>query len=416
MLLKENKMEEVVITGMGVASSLGHDPQVLWDNLLAGKSGIKPIGRFETDKLTSKIAGEVTDFDPLPYYSERDAARTPRFIQYAVHSAVTAVKNAGLDDSLDKSRAGVIVGSGMGGMETYYDNSVALNTRGPRRVSPFFVPMTISNMSAGDIAVRLGWMGPNWAVSSACATGNHAIITAADQIALGRADVMLAGGSEEAVCNIGVAGFCSMKALSTRNDEPEKASRPFDVNRDGFVISEGAAVIVLESRKHAEKRGANILARLVGYGMSCDAHHMSQPREDGAGVQTSLQMAADMAKIDITNVGYINTHGTSTPLGDVAEAGAVFNAYNGKVDNLKINSTKSMVGHALGAAAGIELVATLYSLKEQKLHKTLNVDDQDPRVKLDVVADGPINHSFDYAISNSFGFGGHNSSLLIAKP
>jgi 3-oxoacyl-[acyl-carrier-protein] synthase II len=410
-------MEEVVITGMGVVSSLGHDPDTLWANLLAGKSGVKNIERFDAEKYKVKFAGEVRDFDPSPYYEPRDAKRTPRYIQYSVHAAETAMQMSGLNtDELDKTRAGIIVGAGMGGMEIFTDSAENLVTKGPRRVSPFFVPMTILNMTAGELAIRYGFRGPNWAVASACATTNHAIISAADQIRLGRADVMLAGGAEEAVCPIGVAGFASMNALSTRNDDPQAASRPFDADRDGFVISEGAGVFVLESRSHAEKRGAPILARLVGYGMSGDAYHMSAPREDGEGVKQSVQMAADMAGIKIQEVGYVNTHGTSTPLGDVAEAGAIFKAFDGQVDNLKINSTKSMTGHALGAAAGIELVATIKSLQEQKLHKTLNLANKDPKIEIDCVPEGPINHSMEYAMSNSFGFGGHNSTVLIAKP
>jgi 3-oxoacyl-[acyl-carrier-protein] synthase II len=413
----KTSMEEVVITGLGVASSLGHNPEELWQNLLAGKSGIANIERFDASTCASHFAGEVRNFDPSPYYEPRDAKRTARNIQYAVHSAITALQMAGIDPaSVDSSRAGVIVGTGMGGMEVFQDNAIAMDQKGMRRISPFFVPMAISNMSAGEIGIRLGWMGANWSVTSACATGNHAIITAADQIKLGRADVMIAGGSEEAVCPIGVGGFNSMKALSTRNDDPQGASRPFDVNRDGFVISEGAGLVVLESRSHAEKRGAQILGILRGYGFSCDAHHMSAPREDGKGVIASIKMAIEMGGINLQDVTYVNTHGTSTPLGDVAETGAIYAAYEGKVDRLKVNSTKSMVGHALGAAAGIELIDVVYSLRDQKLHKTLNLEEQDPRIKLDCVAQGPIEHEMKYALSNSFGFGGHNSTLLIERP
>jgi 3-oxoacyl-[acyl-carrier-protein] synthase II len=409
-------MEEVVITGVGVVTSLGHNLEEVWQKLLNGESGIAPIERFATEGLASHFAGEVRNFDPSPYYEERDAKRTARYIQYAMHASAKALEQSGIDlAATDKTRFGAILGSGMGGMEIFQDSAIAMNTRGFRRISPFFVPMAISNMAAGEVAIRFGLRGPNWAVASACATANHAVITAADQIRLGYADVMLAGGSEEAVCPIGVGGFCAMKALSTRNDDPKAASRPFDVNRDGFVIAEGAGVIQLESRSHAEKRGAQILARLVGYGMSCDAYHMSAPREDGEGVIQAMKMSAKMAGISLQDVGYINTHGTSTPLGDLAETGAIFKGYEGKVDNLKVNSSKSMVGHALGAAAGIELAITIKSLQEQKLHKTLNLENQEPTIKLDCVAQGPVNHSFAYAMSNSFGFGGHNSNVLIAR-
>lgn len=409
-------MEEVVVTGMGLVSCLGHNPKTLWENLLAGKSGVDTIQRFDTEGHSVKIAGEVRGFDPSPYFSPRDAKRTARAIQYGVHAATDALKQANLDPkSINPARGGVIVGSGMGGMNVFQDNAIALGTRGPRRVSPFFVPMAISNMPGGEIAIRTGWMGPNFGVVSACATGNHAIITAADQIRLGRTDVMIAGGVEEAVCGIGVAGFAIMRALSTRNDDPKAASRPFDVDRDGFIMAEGAGVLVLESRSHAEKRGATILARLAGYGASCDASHISAPRADGAGVKIAIDSATAMAGIDISEIGYVNTHGTSTPLGDIAEARAVYNAFGGKVDNLKINSTKSMVGHALGAAAGMEAAVTIMSLNEQKIHQTLNLENQEPEIKMDCVAGANINHSFDYALSNSFGFGGNNSSVLFAR-
>lgn len=409
-------MEEVVVTGMGVVSSLGHSPEELWSNLLAGKSGVGPIDRFDTEAYSVKFAGQVRNFDASPYYSERDANRTARNIQYAVHASHTALKMAGIDPkAVDVKRCGAVIGSGMGGMDVFYDNAAALEARGPRRVSPFFVPMAILNMAAGEVGIRLGWMGPNFAPVSACATSNHAIISAADQIRMGRADVMLAGGSEEAVCKIGVAGFSVMKALSTRNDNPQAASRPFDKDRDGFVMSEGAGVLVLESLSHAKKRGAQILARIAGTGMSCDGYHISQPREDGEGVALSMKSAIADARISIQDVTYINTHGTSTPLGDVAECGAIYKAFDGKVENLKINSTKSMVGHGLGAASGIEAAVTIMSLRDQRIHQTLNVENQDERIKLDVCAKGSVSHKIEYAMSNSFGFGGHNTSVIFAR-
>lgn len=409
-------MEEIVITGMGVVSSLGHTVEEFWGNLIAGKSGIATIDRFDPENFAVKFAGQIRNFDASPYYSERDAARTARNIQYAVHATTTALQMAGLDPkSVDPRRAGVMIGSGMGSMDVFFENSVTLETKGPRRVSPFFVPMAIANMAAGEVGIRLGWMGPNWAPVSACATSNHSFITAADQIRLGRADVMVAGGCEEAVCKIGVAGFAAMKALSTRNDNPAAASRPFDKDRDGFVMSEGAGILVLESLSHAKKRGATILARLAGYGVSCDGYHISQPREDGEGVVGAMKAACAEARIDIQQVTYVNTHGTSTPRGDVAECGAIFKAFDGKIDNLKINSTKSMTGHALGAASGIEAVAAIMSLREQKIHKTLNLENQEPEIKLDCVANGPVSHKIEYAMSNSFGFGGHNSSVIFGR-
>ncbi|NLB63774.1 MAG: beta-ketoacyl-ACP synthase II [Fibrobacter sp.] len=410
-------MEEIVVTGMGVVSSLGHSPEQLWENLLAGKSGVSTIDRFDVEKYSVKIGGQVRDFDPTKYYSERDARRTARNIQYAVHAAESALEMAKLDPAdVDVTRCGVNIGSGMGGMEVFYDNAVVLEKRGPRRVSPFFVPMAISNMAAGEVGIRLKWMGPNWSLVSACATANHAFITACDQIRMGRADVMLAGGCEEAVCDIGVAGFAAMKALSTRNDDPEAASRPFDKDRDGFIISEGAGVLVLESLSHAKKRGAPILARIAGYGMSCDGHHMSAPREDGLGVANSMNMAVKDARINMSQVGYVNTHGTSTPLGDVAEAAAIVKAFGADISRIKVNSTKSMTGHALGAAAGLEAIATIMSLRDQKVHKTLNLDNIDERIdpSVDLCAEAS-NHAMEYAMSNSFGFGGHNSTVIFAK-
>ncbi len=411
-------MEEVVVTGMGCVTDLGNTPDELWNNLIAGKSGIGLIDRFDTEAYPVKFAGQVREFDASPYYSERDRKRISRNIQYAVHAAESALKIAGIEDpktAVDVTRAGIIVGSGMGGMEIYYESSVNLSAKGPRGVSPFFVPQAISNMVAGEIAIRTGWMGPNWSPVSACATSNHSFVSAADQIRLGKADIILAGGTEEAVCPIGLAGFSAMKALSTKNEEPTKASCPFDVNRNGFVLSEGAGILVLESLSHAKKRGAKILARLAGYGISGDAYHMSAPREDGEGVCLAISLALKDAGIDISQVGYVNTHGTSTPRGDVAECKAIFKAFGGKIDNVKINSTKSMTGHMLGAASGMEAIVVVKSLMEQKLHQTLNLENQDPEIPFDCCAKGAVEHKFEYALSNSFGFGGHNSVLVLGR-
>jgi len=411
-------MEEVVITGMGCVTNLGNTPDELWNNLLAGKSGIGPIDRFSTEAYSVKFGGQIKEFDASPYYSERDRKRISRNIQYAVHSAETALKMAGIEDSktsVDITRACVIVGTGMGGMEIYSESSVNLETKGPRGVSPFFVPQAIGNMVAGEIGIRLGWMGPNWSPVSACATSNHSFITAADQIRLGRADIVVAGGTEEAVCPIGLAGFAAMKALSTNNDAPEKASRPFDVGRNGFVLAEGSGVLVLESLSHAKKRGAKILARVAGYGASCDAYHMSAPREDGEGVCLAVSLALKDAGLDISQIGYVNTHGTSTPRGDVAECKAILKAFGGKIDNVKINSSKSMTGHMLGAASGMEAIVTIKSLIDQKLHQTLNLENQDPEIPFDCCAKGTVEHKFEYAMSNSFGFGGHNSVFILGR-
>ena len=409
-------MEEVVVTGMGCVTPLGNNPNELWTNLMAEKSGISNIIRFNTDAYDVHFAGEIKEFDPSPYFNVRDAKRYSRNIQYVVHSAMTALENAGLDPkTVDPTRAGVILASGMGGMDVYYDTSVTLATRGPSRVSPFFIPMVISNMGSGEVSIRLGWMGPSFTPVSACASSNHSIISAVDQIRLGRADVMIAGGTEEAVCPIGIAGFAAMRAISTRNDDPERASRPFDKDRDGFVLGEGAGVLILESLSHAKKRGAKILARIAGVGMSADAHHISAPREDGLGVKLAIEMALNDARITSKDVGYVNTHGTSTPLGDVAECGAIYRAFDGHVDHLKVNSTKSMTGHMLGAASAVEGIVTVQSILNQKVHATKNVFEKDPRILLDVCDKGASNHNIKYAMSNSFGFGGHNSVVVFAK-
>lgn len=408
-------MEEVVITGMGCVSALGNSPDILWDSLLQGKSGVAKIERFDVSALPVQIAAAVKEFDGSEFFSARDQSRFSKCIQYAAYSAFQALKNAGIDPKAeDPSRSGVIIGAGIGGMNTYTDNAVTWGTRGPNRVSPFFIPMSITNMPAGEVSNRTGWMGPCFAVVSACATSNHSIAAAFDAIRLGRADIMLAGGTDETVCPLALAGFTNMHALSKRNDDPETASRPFDKDRDGFVMGEGSGILVLESLSHAKKRGANILARVAGVGMSADAHHMSAPREDGEGVRLAIEMALRDAGISPNEVGYVNTHGTSTPLGDVAECSALEKVF-GNRDSLKVNSSKSMIGHALGAAGALEAIITVKSLQNQMVHATRNVFNQDERIHLDVCANKNTSHSFKYALSDGFGFGGQNSVLLLAR-
>lgn len=409
-------MEEVVITGMGCVSTLGNSPDLLWNNLLQGKSGVDIIDRFDVSAFPIKIAAAVKEFDASEYFSNRDQSRYSKCIQYAVFSAFQALKDAGINpENEDPTRSGVIIGAGIGGMNPYMENAVTLANRGPSRVSPFFIPMSITNMPAGEVSNRTKWMGPCYAVVSACATSNHSIAAAYDQIRLGRADIMLAGGADETVNPLALAGFTSMHALSKRNDDPATASRPFDKGRDGFVIGEGSGILVLESRTHAEKRGAKILARIAGVGVSADAHHMSAPREDGEGVRLAIEMALREAGISPKDVGYVNTHGTSTPLGDVAECSALEKVFAGSLDSLKVNSSKCMIGHALGAAGALEAIITVKSLVNQTIHATRNVFEQDERIHLDVCANGNVNHSFKYALSDSFGFGGQNSVLLLAR-
>lgn len=413
-ILYFSPVENVVVTGMGCVSSLGNFPDELWRNLLLGKSGVKTIQRFDASSFTSQIAGEIRDFPPSEFCSKRDQSRFSRYVTYAIFAARQAVRDAGIfPANEDPARCGAVIGSSIGGMTHYYDAAVTLSKRGPGRVTPFFIPMAIVNMASGEVCNRLGWMGPSYSVTSACATSNHSIASAVDQIRLGRADVMLAGGAEETVNPLGLAGFTSMHAVSRRNDSPETASRPFDRDRDGFVMGEGAGVLVLESETHARARGAQILARVAGVGFSADAYHISAPREDGLGVQLAMQNALRDAGLAPENIGYINAHGTSTLLGDVAECRAIEKVFGSS--SLKINSTKSMLGHCLGAAGALEAIATIFSLREQKLHATINVFNKDPEIHLDVCANAACNHDFGYAMSNSFGFGGQNSAIVFAR-
>jgi 3-oxoacyl-[acyl-carrier-protein] synthase II len=408
---------EVVITGMGVVTPLGHDVETFFANLVAGKSGIAPIERFDASGYATNFAGEVRGFDPTLHFDPKEAQRTSRYIQYLMHASVDAVKQAGLDvePPKDLNRAGVILGSGMGGMEVFTDNAVALGTKGHKRVSPFFVPMSITNMGSGMVSIRLGWRGPNWAVTSACTTANHALATAADQIRLGRADVMLAGGAEESVCAVSLAGFSNMKALSRRNDEPTKASRPFDKNRDGFVLGEGGGVLVLESREHAEARGAKILAVLRGYGMSSDAYHMSAPLESGEAVAQAMRNALADAGLQPADIGVVNPHATSTPLGDAAECKALGLVFGDHLKDLKVTATKSMTGHLLGGTSATEAVALIMTLNSGKLHPTINVEDQDADCPVDCVPNTAQTTTARIGISNSFGFGGHNSCVVFER-
>lgn len=409
-----DKHRDVVITGMGLASPLGHTPETFFANLLAGRSGVSNITRFDTSAYAVHFAGEIKEFDASEWFDAKEIGRTSRYIQYIVHAAMKAVAYAGLDKpGLDVTRAGMVLGSGMGGIEVFTENAALLETKGPKRVSPFFIPMSITNMGSGMAAMRLGWRGPNWSVSSACATGNHALASAADQIRLGRADVMLAGGAEEAVCAASLAGFSNMRALSRRNNDPATASRPFDSDRDGFVLGEGSGVLVLEAREHAEKRGARILGVLRGYGNSCDAYHMSAPLETGEGVCQAIEAALKEAAVDKSEIGVVNAHATSTPLGDVAEVKALGKVFGSHLKSMKVHATKSMTGHLLGGASAIEAIALLMTLNSGDVHPTLNVVNQDPEIDIDCSPNVKSRTSARFGISNSFGFGGHNSCIVL---
>lgn len=413
--------QRVVITGMGAITPLGLDVASTWQRLINGESGIKPITHFDPSDYRSQIAGTVDGFDVSLYMNAKDARRYDTFLQYGVAGASQALRQAGLIADLqaspvtgiDLERIGVLMGSGIGGITTIEDNALKLNNDSPRKISPFFVPSAIINMTAGQIAIRHGLKGVNLATSTACTTATHAIGLAGRLIAYGDADVIVAGGSEKASSPLGIGGFSAMQALSTRNDEPTKASRPFDKDRDGFVLGDGAGVLVLESLAHAKARGAVILAELVGFGMSDDAVHITAPPADGEGAKRAMQNAINDAGISPTEIGYINAHGTSTPAGDVAESRAIETIFG---QNVPVSSTKSMTGHLLGAGGGIEAIFSILALQNQLLPPTINLDNPDPNCTLDYVPNVARQvENLNFALSNSFGFGGTNGSLLFAK-
>ena len=407
----------VVITGLGCITSLGHDAKTNWKNLLDGQSGIKTIDHFEVDDLSVRFASCVQDFDVAAYIDKKEQKKMDTFMQYGVAAAVQAVNDSGLDFSKENSdRAGVAIGSGIGGLPMIEDTKMNLMNAGPRRVSPFFVPGSIINMISGHVSIRYGLRGPNFAVVTACSTGTNNIGEATRMIRYNDADIMIAGGSEMATTRLTLAGFGSARALSTRNDDPQTASRPFDSGRDGFVLGEGAGVVVLEEYEHAKKRGAHIYAEVIGYGVSSDAYHMTLPREDGSGASRCMQKALTDAKVDTDSVGYINAHGTSTPSGDIAETKAIKSTFGGHAYELSVSSTKSMTGHLLGGAGGIETVYTALTIEKQIAPPTINIFEQDPACDLDVVANAAKDLvDLDVALSNSFGFGGTNACIALRR-
>lgn len=408
------KKRRVVVTGMGVLTPIGIGVKTFWGNLIEGKSGIDRITLFDTDGFESKIAGEVKGFDPLNYMDKIEARRNDRFSQFVLAAAHEAVQDAELDlEKVDKDRTGVIIGSGVGGLQTLIDQHQLFLDKGPKRVSPFLIPMMIANIASGVVSIKYGLRGPNMCVISACATANHSIGEAYRHIERGEADVMLCGGAEAPIVPLGVAGFISMKALSTRNDEPQKASRPFDRDRDGFVISEGAGVIILESEEHAISRNAKIYCELVGYGANADAYHIAAPEPEGSGAYRCMYNAIRDAGLTIDDIDYINAHGTSTPVGDRAEILAIKRLFGERVKKLKISSNKSMIGHLLGAAGGAETIATILTVREGVIPPTINLDN--PEFDLDLVPHKSQKADVSIAINNSFGFGGHNASLVIKK-
>jgi 3-oxoacyl-[acyl-carrier-protein] synthase II len=406
----------VVLTGLGLVSPLGLGVNRNWRAMLEGKSGIGPITKFDTAAFSSQIAGEVTDFDPVEFMDKKESRKMDPFIQYAVAAAAYAVDDSGIKmEILEGDRTGVYVGSGIGGIGAIENQHEILLTKGPSRVSPFFLISSIINEASGQISIRYKARGPNSATATACATGTHAIGDSFRIIARGDADIMLAGGAEAPITPLGLAGFCAMRALSLRNDEPQKASRPFDAQRDGFVMGEGAGVVVLEELGAALKRGARIYAEIVGYGMSGDAYHVSAPSLDGEGAYQSMYKALEDAQIAPDEVEYINAHGTSTPYNDKIETLAIKRLFGDHARKIGINSTKSMTGHLLGAAGGVETAASALCLKEQIMPPTINYEFPDPECDLDYVPNKARPASINYALSNSFGFGGTNGALVFKR-
>ena len=408
--------DRVVVTGIGLVTPVGLNSESTWNSLVEGRSGIDYISLFDAEGYESRIAGEVDDFDASAALGRKEAKRLDRFSQFACVAALEALEHANLNmEKEDADRVGVLIGSGVGGIITISDQHKILLKRGPKRVSPFLVPMMLGDMASGQVSMMIGAKGPNFSTVSACATGADSIGEALEMIRRGRADVVIAGGTEAAVCEIGVAGFNSCMALSTRNEDPQGASRPFDSDRDGFVLGEGAGLLVLESLDHAEQRGANILAEISGYGASSDAHHVTQPHPEGEGAARAMKWAIEDAGITPDKVDYINAHGTSTPLNDKYETIAMKRMYGDHAYKLAISSTKSMTGHLLGAAGGIEAAFTVLTIKNGIVPPTINIDNPDPDCDLNYVPNTAKKQPVNVAMSNSLGFGGHNASLVFER-
>ena len=408
--------KRVVVTGLGCISPVGNNVPDTWSALLAGKSGAGPITRFDASKHKTKFAAEVKGFDPVPLLGARDAHKFDRYAQLAIAAAQEALNQSGfVIDESNRDSVGVLVGTGIGGISTFMENVDLLYERGPERVSPFLVPMMITDSAAGLLAIRTGARGPNMAITSACATGTNVIGEASEMIRRGAADVMLAGSSEAAIVSLTIAGLNVMTALSTRNDAPEKASRPFDKNRDGFLMGEGAGMVVLESLEHAQKRGAKILCELKGYGTSDDAYHISAPAENGAGAAISMSRALEDANLNVTDIGYINAHGTSTVLNDKSETAAIKTVFGEHAYKVPVSSTKSMTGHLLGASGSVEAVICVKVIQDNILPPTINYETPDPNCDLDYVPNTARRAKPKNVMSNSFGFGGHNATLIMSR-
>ena len=406
----------VVVTGLGLVTPIGTDVESTWAGLLAGRSGAAPITKFDASRLQVRFACEVKGFDASQYMDRKEERRFDLFAQFALAAAHQAIAQAGLEGGVPSpERTGVIIGSGIGGMQTFEDNCSLYLTKGPDRVSPFFVPMFIPDIAAGLVSIRYGLKGPNYATVSACASSAHAIGESYELIRSGKVDAMLTGGAEAAITGLTIAGFQNMKALSTRNDAPEQASRPFDADRDGFVLADGGALVVLESLEHAERRGATVLGEVLGYGLSADAYHMTSPAPGGEGAQRAMRRCLEDGGIDLADVGYINAHGTSTAQGDAAETQAVKAVFGKQARRLVFGSTKSMTGHLLGAAAGLEFAASLLVVRDGVIPPTINQVTPDPDCDLDSAPNVKVKRDVRVALSNSFGFGGHNVTLALGR-
>lgn len=409
-------MKRVVITGLGAVTPIGIGKEEFWNSLIQGKSGIGLITRFDTTEFDTKIGAEVKDFNPSDYIDKKEAKRMDRFTQYAVIGAKLAIEDGNLNlDKLNLDKVGVVIGVGIGGMETMETEYGKLRDRGPSRVSPLFIPMMISNMAPGQISMTFGFRGPTMTVTTACASSTHAIGEAFRMIKSGNIDMVVAGGADASITPISVAGFCSMKALSTRNNDPTKASRPFDKERDGFVMGEGAGILILEELNHALSRGANIYGEIVGYGSTSDAFHITQPDPEARGATRAMELALEEAAADYNDVDYINAHGTSTYFNDKLETLAIKNVFKDHAKNISINSTKSMTGHLLGAAGGIEAIAAIMAIKEGIIPPTINYEHPDEECDLNYTPNEAVKRDIKYALSNSLGFGGHNGTVLFKK-
>ncbi|PKM82606.1 MAG: beta-ketoacyl-[acyl-carrier-protein] synthase II [Firmicutes bacterium HGW-Firmicutes-14] len=408
--------KKVVITGIGMVTPVGTGKDMFWDSLVNGKSGIVPIARFDASQLATRIAGEVRDFDPLNYIDKKEARRMDRYTQFACAGTRIALEDANLEpESVNPERAGIIIGSGVGGIETVENQARVLIEKGPNRISPFFVPMMIANIAAAQIAIAHGFKGPNFTTVTACASSSNSIGEAYKLIRDGEMDVMVTGGSEAPIIPLAMAGFCSMKAMSTRNEEPEKASRPFDIERDGFIMGEGSGILILESLEHALARGAHIYAEVSGYGVTCDAYHITASDPEGEGAAKAMEIAIKHAGLKPADIDYINAHGTSTPVGDISETRAVKKLFGDYAGSVAISSTKSMTGHLLGAAGGIETIICALAIERGQIPPTINYENPDPDCDLNFTPNKSICREVRAAISNSFGFGGHNATVVLTK-